>query len=111
MSSFAATTTSRGRDHVALVARNLRPVVKRLRVLDLASVWPDIEESQDVSDWFSAEFKKEQLLALVDGLPDWTPPAATANGHDNSRERAGLARPLLLFWSRRTAKRSKSRTK
>ena len=72
-----------GRDHVALVACNLRPVVKRLRVLDLASVWPEIEESQDISDWFAAGFKKEQLLALVEGIPDWTP--AKGNGHDDSR--------------------------
>jgi hypothetical protein len=71
-----------GREHVALVARNLRSVVKRLRVLDLASVWPEIEESQDISDWFAAGLKKEQLLALVEGLPDWTPPAK-ANGHDD----------------------------
>jgi len=73
-----------GRDHVALVARNLRPVVKRLRVLDLAAAWPEIEESQDISDWFGAGLIKEQLLAIADGLPDWTPPASTANGHDNS---------------------------
>jgi hypothetical protein len=76
-----------GREHVALVARNLRPVVKRLRVLDLASVWPEIEESQDISDWFAAGLKKEQLLALVEGLPDWTPPAK-ANGHDDPQPAA-----------------------
>ena len=71
-----------GREHVALVARNLRPVVKRLRVLDLASVWSEIEESQDISDWFAAGLEVERLLALADGLPDWTP--AKANGHDDA---------------------------
>ena len=72
-----------GREHVALVARNLRPVVKRLRVLDLASVWSEIEESQDISDWFAAGLDVGKLLALVDGLPDWTSPAK-ANGHDDA---------------------------
>lgn len=56
-----------GREHVALVARNLRPVVKRLRVLDLASTWPEIEESQDISDWFSAGHELERLEALEIG--------------------------------------------
>src|SRR5271154_3291872 len=76
-----------GREHVELVVRNLRPVVKRLRVLDLASVWPEIEESQDISDWFTAGLAVEKLVALVDELPDWTP-APAANGHENGKTRA-----------------------
>jgi hypothetical protein len=92
-----------GREHVALVARNLRPVVKRLRVLDLASAWPGIEESQDISDWFAAGLEVERLLALVDGLPDWTP-AAEANGHDNSSEN-GKTGAVISLDSKRTRKK------
>jgi hypothetical protein len=41
-----------GRDHVKLVADNLHGVAKRLRVLELAKFWSDIDESDDITDWF-----------------------------------------------------------
>jgi len=68
-----------GRDHVKLVAKNLYGIVSRLRVLDLKEFWPEIEESDDVSDWFIAGGTVEKLWGFVEQLEEWTPPA---NGAD-----------------------------
>ena len=97
-----------GREHVALVARNLRGAVKRLRVLDLASVWPGIEESQDISDWFAAGLEVEKLIALVDGLPDWTPPAVTANGHSPDAETSKIGGAVISLAAKRSRKKPSS---
>ena len=71
-----------GRNHVELVARNLAPVVKRLRVLDLASIWPQIEQSDDVTDWVNTGGGTvERLWAAVEALPDYQPvPAKPDDG-------------------------------
>jgi hypothetical protein len=71
-----------GRDHVALVAGNLHGVARRLRVLDLAKHWPDIEVSEDITDWFAVGYKVETLWQIVEQLPDWNPDAGKGNGHD-----------------------------
>jgi hypothetical protein len=60
-----------GRDHVALVAKHLHGVARRLRVLDLAKFWPDIEESDDISDWLAAGHARDELGTLVDQAPDY----------------------------------------
>jgi hypothetical protein len=63
-----------GRDHVRLVAANLAPVVERLRVLDLANIWPDIGPSNDISDWFAHGCGTvEALWAAVEQLPHYVP--------------------------------------
>jgi predicted transcriptional regulator len=62
-----------GRDHVRLVARNLHGIANRLRVLDLKTVWPEIEESDDVSDWFATGGTIEKLWAIVEQLDEWRP--------------------------------------
>jgi RecA-family ATPase len=62
-----------GREHVALVANNLHAAGCRLRVLDLASVWPDIEESDDISDWFKASGTVERLWEIVEQIAEWKP--------------------------------------
>jgi AAA domain len=71
-----------GRDHVTLVAGNLHGVARRLRVLDLAEHWLDIEASEDVSDWFAIGYTVEGLWQIVERLPDWKPDASKGNGHD-----------------------------
>jgi putative DNA primase/helicase len=86
-----------GRDHAHMVARNLRPVAKRLRVLDLAEHWPEIEASDDVTDWFEAGHTVEELHSIVAKLPD-AEPSKAGNGHDthhshNQRDQEGEARP------------------
>jgi 5S rRNA maturation endonuclease (ribonuclease M5) len=40
-----------GRDHVRKIAQSLHGIAGRLRVLDLAKFWPEIEPSSDVSDF------------------------------------------------------------
>jgi AAA domain len=68
-----------GRNHVKLVASNLRDVVRRLRILDLAKFWPEIEESDDISDWFAAGGTVERLWEMVEQLSD----AGDCDGRDD----------------------------
>jgi len=58
-----------GRDHVKLVVNNLRSVARRLRVLDLKKFWPEIEESDDITDWFDAGGTVERVWEFVEQLP------------------------------------------
>src|SRR5262249_23503854 len=63
-----------GRDHVKLVAENLHGIAKRLRVLELAKFWPDIDESDDITDWFErGGGTVERLWEIVEKLPDYKP--------------------------------------
>jgi hypothetical protein len=83
-----------GREHVKLVTKELHGVVSGLRILDLRTIWPDIEESDDVSDWFAAGGTVEELWAAVEKIPRGEAAAtltevATAYGHctsDRARE-------------------------
>jgi hypothetical protein len=69
-----------GREHVRFVARNLHGVARRVRVLDLVKFWAEIEESDDITDWFeTGGGTVERLWEIVGELPDWTP---DGNGHD-----------------------------
>jgi len=43
-----------GRKHVADVSEKLRPVVARLGIIDIASVWPGCPDKGDVADWVEA---------------------------------------------------------
>lgn len=59
-----------GIDHAEDVARNLKPVAKRVRVLLL----PNLPKKGDVVDWLRVGGgTKEKLLELVDAVPDWKP--------------------------------------
>jgi hypothetical protein len=69
-----------GRDHVRKVAQNFYGFAADLRVLDLKEHWPEIEESDDISDWFEARHTVDELWRIVDTLPDWKP--AETNGFD-----------------------------
>lgn len=76
-----------GRDHVALVARNLRGVARRLCVLDLAKFWPDIEPSDDISDWFArGGGTVERLWEIVDKAPDYAPPTEQQPQSEQTQE-------------------------
>ena len=88
-----------GRDHVLKVARALRGHAAHIRVLDLKSIWPEIEESDDITDWFAAGHSAEELWSTCDQLKDWQEPAAT-NGKDSAKEEAGSTEhdfPLISF--------------
>ena len=80
-----------GRNHVELVAGNLHGIAGRLRVLDLAKIWPGIEEGNDISDWLKAGGTVEQLNAAVEALPDWHPDETTAQTQANSDLLRGFA--------------------
>ena len=58
-----------GRNHAEDVARNLKPVAKRVRVLAL----PDLPKKGDVVDWLRAGGSKEELLRLTEAAADWSP--------------------------------------
>jgi hypothetical protein len=84
-----------GRNHVRLVANNLHGVARRLRILDLKQFWPEIEESDDISDWFEAGGTVERLWEIVEQIPDWKPSAKDeapqweepkGNGYDSFEE-------------------------
>ncbi len=60
-------------DEVEKVAASLRGIAKRIRVLDLAAVWPKCPDKGDISDWLAAGGTGEKLKALVEALPDWKP--------------------------------------
>ena len=62
-----------GQDHAETVAAALSAVAAKVRVLDLAKVWPDMPLKGDVSDFFdSGGGSAEALHDLVDGLQPWS---------------------------------------
>jgi hypothetical protein len=65
-----------GRKHAEQVATSLYGIAKRVRVLDLAKVWPECPEKGDVSDWIAAGGTAEQMAALIEPLTDWHPSVA-----------------------------------
>jgi RecA-family ATPase len=62
-----------GQDHAQDIARHLAGVARRVRVLELWRSWPQMPLKGDVSNWFQAGGTTEQLYALADELPDWSP--------------------------------------
>jgi putative DNA primase/helicase len=92
-----------GREHVMLVAANLHGVARRLRVLDLAKFWPEIQESDDITDWFAAGGTAERLWEMVeqlsspkDPLACIEPPEASGDDKNHAEHARTSARPRLL---------------
>ena len=83
-----------GQDHARDVCHNLFGVACRIRLLDLAQIWPDIPPKGDVSDWLKdGGGSFEKLYAVAETLPDWQPPPK-GNGHDPaSGQSPGSSRP------------------
>lgn len=70
-----------GRDHAQQVARSLAGIAAEVRVVEL----PGVPEKGDVSDYLDRLHSLEDLLALVEMAPAWTPPAeAPANAEPSS---------------------------
>jgi hypothetical protein len=61
-----------GRDHMHTVGVSLKGVARRIRVIDLATVWPQCPPKGDISDWVDGGGTTEQFLALAEAAPDWT---------------------------------------
>jgi hypothetical protein len=86
-----------GRRHVRQVAAALFPIARCLRILDLKTIWPAIEESDDVTDWFEcAPDAGADLLREVVGnviplteVPPWDD-EPQGNGHDDDQPGAKL---------------------
>jgi hypothetical protein len=57
-------------------------VAARICRLDLAKHWPNMPEGKDVSDWIDAGHTREELDALIEQAPDWTPRSAPEPGPD-----------------------------
>jgi hypothetical protein len=60
-----------GREHAELIAASLHGIAKRVRVLDIAQVWPECPEKGDISDWIAAGGTAEKFKRLVEALPTW----------------------------------------
>jgi hypothetical protein len=63
-----------GRKHVQHIAASLRGTAKRVRILDIAAVWPQCPEKGDISDWIAAGGTAEKLNELLGALPEWQAP-------------------------------------
>lgn len=85
-----------GRAHVCHVAAKLHPVAKRVRILDLAAVWPQCPPKGDISDWIAAGGTVEQLYEIIEKLPDWRPPQTDATASAT----ATPSTPLFDPWAR-----------
>src|SRR6516225_6429102 len=92
-----------GREHVMLVAAHLHGVARRLRVLDLAKFWPQIQESDDITAWFAAGGTAERLWEIVeqlsapkDPLACIEPPEASGDEENRAEHARTSARPRLL---------------
>jgi hypothetical protein len=62
-----------GQDHAQQVAQSLSGIASRVRVLELWRSWPDMPPKADVSDWIAKGGTVDQLYALIERLPDWSP--------------------------------------
>ncbi len=61
-----------GRKHAQSVARLSHGIASRIRILEL----PGLKEKGDISNWIADGGTADQLWALVDEAPEWTPLAA-----------------------------------
>ena len=64
-----------GRNHANEVATSLTGIAARIRVLDIEKFWPACPPKGDISDWIAAGGTIEQIDALIERLPDWSPDA------------------------------------
>jgi hypothetical protein len=86
-----------GRKHIQLVASNLQDIAGRIRVLDLATFWPDIEASQDISDWLQSHMV-DLLWQIVGDLPDYKAPGGNGHGAPDAAASSpkDAAHPMIL---------------
>ena len=66
-----------GQDHAVAVARSLREVATRVRLLELWNHWKAMPAKGDVSDWIANGGSAEALYALIDKTPVWSEPSTT----------------------------------
>ena len=90
-----------GRDHARAVAMSLTSTARTVRLLDLKKIWPGIEESDDISDWFKrGSGSAEALWQTVETLPAWQDdqlPPWEGNGHDSTASAVPIAQPMFAY--------------
>ena len=63
-----------GRAHGEAVAKSLRGIAKRVRILDWRDYWPGAPDKADVTDWRDQEGGTVgRMLEIAAALPTWTP--------------------------------------
>ena len=62
-----------GQDHANHICKILQGIAKRVRYLDLKTVWQACPPKGDITNWFKAGGTIEQLWAIVEDLPDYVP--------------------------------------
>jgi hypothetical protein len=77
-----------GHEHAEMVAKNLSPVVARLRVLYMPAGTPD---KGDISWWIECGTTADQINAMLDTAPDW----ATSDAQDQSADEVDQASPWI----------------
>jgi hypothetical protein len=90
-----------GYEHANATCRLSLGIAKRVRRLDLAKHWPDIPKGGDVSDWLAAGHSHDELVALMEGAPDYAPQESTQEpspkpeptGEDAEIERLARLKP------------------
>jgi AAA domain-containing protein len=82
-----------GREHAQLVISNLQGVAGRIRMLDLAAFWPDMEASADISDWLQSH-DVDLLWRIVGDLPDYKAPSGNGHADEAKPQSAGI--PVIM---------------
>jgi hypothetical protein len=59
-----------GRAFMCKIAAALRGAARRVRVIDLPTVWPQCPPKADVSDWLDVGHGAQEFRALIDAAPD-----------------------------------------
>jgi hypothetical protein len=66
-----------GQDHAQAVAKALKDVAVRVRVLELWKHWREMPAKADVYDWIANGGTAEQLYGLIEKTPNWSPTMST----------------------------------
>jgi hypothetical protein len=75
------------------LAKSMKGIARRIRVLDFAEHVPNFPAKHDISDWFDAGGTAEELQRIIDSLPDWKPkPPASKFGAVAVKDAAKLAK-------------------
>jgi hypothetical protein len=93
-----------GRAYAETIAASLSGIARRIRILDIARIWPECPQKGDISDWINAGGTVEKLNTLVEELTDWSPSPGHATTPLNGERAAVLLRadtlkPEAINWA------------
>jgi hypothetical protein len=89
-----------GREHAEHVAASLHGIAKRVRVLDLAQVWPECPKKGDVTNWIEdGDGTREKLTTLIEALPTWKATNSEAPRPLMREDAASRSVPHRCAWS------------